>query len=54
MNGLKYNQRRLKLAARRQRIKDFYSIPGISLRDAATKFGISRGRVWQIVREYIK
>jgi hypothetical protein len=54
MNGIKYQRSRLKLAMRRQKIKDFYAKPGISLKDVAAEFSISRGRAWQIVRDYSK
>lgn len=54
MNGLKYQKKRAAKAKRRQKIKDFYATGGVSLADAADKFGISRARVWQIVRDYSK
>lgn len=53
MNAKKYRNWMAKQALRRQKIKDFHAT-GKTLREVAYQFRISRGRVWQIVRDYVK
>ena len=47
-----------KKAARRQQIKDYYGggpkAGGHSMDKTAAQFRISEGRVWQIVRDYVR
>jgi hypothetical protein len=58
MNAKKYRNWMVKQALRRQRIKDFHAggpkVGGKSMAEVAAQFRISRGRAWQIVRDYVK
>ena len=58
MNAKKYRNWMAKQATRRQRIKDFHAggkpAGGKSMAEVAAQFRISRGRAWQIVRDYQK
>ena len=42
-----------KKAARRQQIKDMHA-GGMTMAEVGARFRISEGRVWQIVRDYVK
>ena len=51
MNGKKYKQWMERQKSRREQIKAFHA-GGKTLAEVAVQFGISRGRAWQIVRDY--
>ena len=51
MNGKKYKQWVERQRARREQIKNFHA-SGKTMAEVAAQFGISRGRAWQIVRDY--
>ena len=58
MNAKKYGRWMAKMERRRRKIKDFHAggpkVGGKSMAEVAAQFGISRGRAWQIVRNYVK
>jgi Mor family transcriptional regulator len=49
MNGQKYARRLAKQADRRQKIKELYA-SGLSLTDLGTRYRVTPGRIWQIVK----
>lgn len=53
MDGKRYKSWLVRQAQRRAQIKAFHA-SGKTMAEVAAQFGISRGRAWQIVRNYAK